>query len=103
VNDTFHQEVDRQVAVMQVWQKNWLKKMNPEPLASPPSEEKMNLINLSPLTKKQQIHYLPKETPEQCQEQEEMARELGIELMGGITFCERSANFSILCLPQDLL
>ena len=73
--------------------------MNPELLASPPSEEEMNLIDLPPLTKRQRVQYLPKETPEQCREQEEMVRELGIEPMGAGSPCERCANFSILCLP----
>jgi len=76
--------------------------MNPEPVASPPSEEEMNLLDLPPLTKRQRVRYLPKETPEQRREREEMTRELGIELMGGGSPCERCANFGILCLPQDL-
>jgi len=101
-DDAFRQEVDRQVAVVQVRRKNWLKKMNPEPLASPPYEE-MNLINLPPLTKRQQIRHLPKETPEQRREREEMAKELGIKPMGAGSPCERCANFGILCLPQDFL
>jgi len=85
-----------------VWQKNWLKKINPEPLASPLSEEEMNLIDLPPLTKRQRVRYLPKKTPEQCWEREKLARELGIEPMEGATPCERCANFGILCLSQDL-
>jgi len=101
-DDAFRQEADRQAAVVQARRKNWLKKMNPEPLASPPYEE-MNLIDLPPLTKKQRICHLPKETPEQCREREEMAKELGIEPMGAGSPCERCANFGILCLPQDLL
>jgi len=101
-DDAFRQEADQQAAVVQMRQKNWLKKMNPEPLASPPSEEEMNLINLPPLTKRQRVRYLPKETPEQRQEWEETARELGIEPMGASSPCERCANFGILCLPQDL-
>jgi len=76
--------------------------MNPEPLASPPSEEEMNLIDLPPLTKRQRVRYLPKETLEQRWEREAMAKELGIEPMGGENPCKRCANFSILCLPQDL-
>jgi len=103
VDNAFRKEADRQAAVVQVRRKNWLKKMNPEPLASPPSEEEMNLIDLPPLTKRQRVHYLPKETPEQCREREEMARELGLKPMGGGSPCERCANFGILCLPQDLL
>jgi len=81
-DDAFRQEADRQAAVVQVWQKNWLKAMNPEPVASPPSKEEMNLIDLPPLTKRQWVRYLPKETPEQRREREEMARVLGIEPMG---------------------
>jgi len=76
--------------------------MNPEPLAFPPSEEEMNLIDLPPLTKRQRVHYLPKETLEQRRAREEMAKELGIEPMGRESPCERYANFGILCLPQDL-
>jgi len=103
VDDACHQEADRQAAVIQVWRKNWLKKMNLEPLASPPSEEEMNLIDLPPLTKRQRVCYLPKETLEQHRAREEMAKELGIEPMGRENPCERCANFGILCLPQDLL
>jgi len=76
--------------------------MNPETVVSPPSKEEMNLIDLPPLMKRQQVWYLPKETPEQCREREEMARELGIEPMDVGSPCERCANFGILCLPQDL-
>ena len=102
-DDTFCQKVDRQAAVVQVWRKNWLKKMNLEPLVSPPSKEKINLINLPPLTKRQRVRYFPKETVEQCRVREEMAKEPGIEPIGGENPCERCANFGILCLPQDLL
>jgi len=101
-NDAFRREADRQVAVVQVQRKNWLKKMNLEPLASPLFEKEINLINLPPLTKKQWVHYLPKETLEQCQAREEMAKELGIEPMGGENPYKRCANFGILYLPQDL-
>jgi len=86
-----------------VWRKNWLKKINLELLASSPSEEKMNLIDLLPLTKRQRVHYLPKKTSEQHLAREEMAKKLGIELMGKENPCERCANFGILCLSQDLL
>jgi len=101
-DDAFCQEAERQAAVIQVWRKNWLKNMNPEPLASPPSEEEMNLIDLLPLTKRQRVQYLPKETLEQRREWKEIARELGIEPMGTGSPCERCTNFGILCLPQDL-
>jgi len=97
MDDAFYQEADRQAAVIQVWRKNWLKKVNPEPLASPPSEEEINLIDLLPLTKRQQVRYLPEKTPEQRREREAMAKELGIEPMGGKNPCERCANFGILC------
>jgi len=63
VDNAFYQEAEKQTVVIQVWRKNWLKKVNLRPLAFPPSEEKMNLIDLSPLTKRQQVYYLPKETP----------------------------------------
>jgi len=76
--------------------------MNPEPVVSPLSEEEMNLIELPPLTKRQRVCYIAKETLEQCREQKEMARELGIEPMGKGSPCERCTNFGILCLPQDL-
>jgi len=95
--------VDRQAAVVQVWQKNWLKKANPEPLVSPLSEKEMNLIDLPSLTKRQWVRYFPKKTLEQCRARKEMAKELGIEPIGGENPCERCANFSILCLLQDLL
>jgi len=101
-DDAFCQKADRQAAVVQVWRKNWLKKMNPEPLVSPSSDEEMNLIDLLSLTKRQQVHYLPKETLEQCRLREEMAKELGIKPMGRENPCKRCANFGILCLPQDL-
>ena len=96
------QEADRQAAVVQVRRKNWLKKMNLEPVASLLSEEEMNLLDLPPSTKRQRVRYLSKETLEQRREREEMMRELGIEPMGGGSPCERCANFGILCLPQDL-
>ena len=38
---------------MQAQRKNWLKKMNPEPVVVLPLDEGMNLINLPPLTKRQ--------------------------------------------------
>ena len=101
-DNALRQEADRQAAVVQVRRKNWLKKMNLEPVASLLSEEEMNLLDLPPSTKRQRVRYLSKETPEQRREREEMMRELGIEPMGGGSPCERCANFGILCLPQDL-
>jgi len=55
-------EVDRIAAVEQQWQENWVKTFL-LPL-NPPSNEEMNFINLLPLTKRQYVHCLPKETPE---------------------------------------
>ena len=95
--------MDRQAAVVQVWQKNWLKKANLEPLASPLSEKEMNLIDLPSLTKRQWVCYFPKETLEQYRARKEMVKELGIEPIGGENPCKRCANFGILCLLQDLL
>ena len=66
------------------------------------SDKEMNLINLPLLTKRQRVHYFPKETLEQCQERKEMAKKLGIELMDRKNPCERYTNFGILCLSQDL-
>jgi len=48
----------------------------------------MNSIDLPPLTKRQRVCYLPKETLEQHREREEMAKELGIEPMGKGSLCE---------------
>ena len=64
MDDVFCQKADRQVAIVQVRQKNWLKRINLELLASPLSEEEINLIELPPLTTKQQVRFLPKETLE---------------------------------------
>jgi len=66
--------------------------MNPKPVPSPPSKEEMNLIDLPPLTKRQWVQYLPKKTPEQHQEQKEMARELGI--------CEGDQSRALQEIPQ---
>ena len=54
-------EADRIAAVEQQRCKNWTKTFLP---SSPPSDEDMNLIDLLPLTKRQQIQYLPQETLE---------------------------------------
>jgi len=48
-----------------------------------PSDEKMNLIDLFPLTKRQQVHYFPKKTLDQHWEREEITKKLGIEPMDG--------------------
>ena len=52
------------MTIVQVRQKNWLKRINLELLASPLSEEKINLIELPLLTTRQQVRFLPKETLE---------------------------------------
>ena len=57
-----HLEADRVAAVEQQWRKNWMKTFLPP--SSPLSNEKMNLIDLPPLTKRQCVRYLPQETPE---------------------------------------
>ena len=55
-------EADYVTAMEQQHCKNWSKTFLPS--SSPSSDEDMNLIDLSPLTKRQQVQYLPKETPE---------------------------------------
>jgi len=57
-----HLEVDHVAAVEQQWRKNWMKTFLPP--SSPPSDKKVNLLNYLPLTKRQCVWYLPKETPE---------------------------------------
>jgi len=57
--------VDHVAAVEQQWHKNWSKTF-----LSPPSllsNEEINLLDFLPLTKRQCVQYLPKETPEACQ------------------------------------
>jgi len=92
--------VDHVAAVEQQRRKNWMKTFQP-PL-SPPSDEKMNLLNYPPLTKRQRVWYLPKETPEAHQRHEELAREMGTSVVGGDNLCEKCADFRILCIPQNL-
>jgi len=92
-------EADRVAAVEQQRRKNWTKTFLP---SSPPSDEDMNLIDLLPLTKRQHIRYLPQETPEACQQREELAKEIGVPAVGGESPCERCADFGILCIPQNL-
>ena len=96
-----HLEVDHIAAVEQQWHKNWMKTFLPS--SSPPSDQKMNLIDLLPLTKRQRVRYLPQETLEACQRHEELAREIGMSVVGGRSSCERCADFGILCIPQTLL
>jgi len=67
-----------------------------------PSDEEMNLIDLSPLTKRQHVRYLLKETLEAHQQREELAREMGASVVGGGSPWERCADFGILCIPQNL-
>jgi len=55
-------EADCITAVEQQWCKNWAKTfLSP---SSPPSNKEMNLIDLPPLTKRQYVRYLLKETLE---------------------------------------
>jgi len=93
-------EADRIAAVEQQWRKNWMNKFQP-PL-SPPSDEEMNLLNYPPLTKRQHVRYLPQETPEARQRRQEMARKIGVSIVGGGSPCERCTDFGILCIPQNL-
>jgi len=81
--------------------KNWAKTFL-LPL-SPPSNEEMNLIDLSPLTKRQYARYLPKKTLEACQRHEELAKEMGTSVVGGGSPCERCMDFRIFCISQNLL
>jgi len=93
-------EADHVAAVEQQRCKNWMKtSLLP---SSPPSNKEMNLIDLPPLTKRQRVRYLPQETPEACQQCEELAREMGTSVVGGGSPCERCTDFGILCIPQTL-
>jgi len=93
-------EADRIAAVEQQWRKNWMKTFHS--LSSPPSDEEMNLLDYLPLTKRQHVRYLPQETPEARQRCKEVAREMGVPVVGGGSPCERCADFGILCIPQNL-
>jgi len=55
-------EADCIATVEQQQRKNWMKTFHLP--SSPPSNEEMNLLNYSPLTKRQRVQYLPQETPE---------------------------------------
>jgi len=79
--------------------KNWAKTFLPP---STPPDEEMNLINLLSLTKRQYVQYLLKEIPEACQRREELAREIGVLVVGGGSLCKRCVDFGILCIPQNL-
>jgi len=63
----------------------------------------MNLIDLLPLTRRQHVQYLPKETLEAHQQCEELAKEMGVSVVGKGSSCKRCADFGILCIPQNLL
>jgi len=95
-----HLEADRVAAVEQQRRKNWMKTFHP--LSSPPSDEEMNLLDYPPLTKRQRVRYLPQETLEARQRREEVAKEMGLPVVGGENLCERCADFGILCIPQNL-
>jgi len=58
----YHLELDCVAAVKQQWHKNWMKTF--QLLSSPSSDEEMNLLNYPPLTKRQRVCYLLKETLE---------------------------------------
>jgi len=93
-------EVDCVAAMEQQWCKNWTKTFLP-PITSSSNKE-MNLIDLLSLTKRQRVQYLPQETPEACQQREELAREMETLGVGGGSPCERCVDFRILCIPQNL-
>jgi len=71
--------------------------------SSPYSKEDMNLIDLLPLTKRQHIQYLPKETLEAYQRHQELAREMGVSAISGGSPYKRCMDFGILYIPQNLL
>jgi len=93
-------EADRVTAIEQQRRKNWMNKFQPP--SSPPSDEEMNLLDYPPLTKRQRVRYLLQETPEDRQRHQEVAREMGVPIVGGGSPCERCADFGILCIPQNL-
>jgi len=93
-------EADRVAAVEQQRRKNWVNKFQPP--SSPPSDEEMNLLDYPPLTKRQRVRYLSQETPEARRRRQEVAREMGVSIVGGGSPCERYADFGILCIPQNL-
>jgi len=93
-------ESDCVAAVEQQWHKNWMK--NFQPPLSPSSDEEMNLLDYLPLTKRQYVWYLLKETPETRQRRKELAREMGTSVVGGGSLCKRCVDFRILCIFQNL-
>jgi len=84
-------------AIEQQQCKNWMRTTQ-LPL-SPPSDEEMNLLDYLPLTKRQYVYYLLKETPGAHQRCEELAREMGTSIVGGGSLC---VNLRVLCIPQNL-
>jgi len=90
-------ESDCVAAVEQQQCKNWMRTFQLP--SSPSSDEKMNLLDYPPLTKRQYVYYLLKETPEARQQCEESAREMGTSIIGGGSLC---ADFRILCISQNL-
>jgi len=94
-------EADHVAAIEQQWRKNWSKNFLPP--SNPPSDKKMNLLDFSPLTKRQCVRYLSKETLETYQQREKLAKELGMVAVGRGSPYKRCADFGILCIPQTLL
>jgi len=80
-------EADRVAAVEQQRCKNWMKTFQPPSFL--PSDEEMNLLDYPPLTKRQRVRYLLKETLEACQRCKKLAREIGTSVVGGGSPCER--------------
>jgi len=93
-------EVDHVTTIEQQCYKNWSKTFL-LPLNFP-SNKKMNLIDLPPLTKRQCVCYLPKKTLEVCQQCKELAKEMGVVVVSRESPCERCINFRILYIPQNL-
>jgi len=91
-------EADCVAAIEKQRRKNWIKNFLPQ--SNPPSDEEINLLDFPPLTKRQHVRYLPKETLEACQQREELAKELGMVAVGEGSPYERCADFGILCIPQ---
>ena len=96
-----HLEADCIAAIEQQQCKNWAKIFLLPP--SPPSDEEMNLLDFPPLTNRQCVHYLPKETPEARQWCKELVREMEMSVVGRGNPYERCTDFGILCILQNLL
>ena len=71
--------------------------------SNPSSDKEINLIDLMSLTKRQCICYLPQETLKAHQYHKELAKEIGVAVISGGSPYKRYTDFSILCLPQNLL